>query len=189
MLMDIPKRKFIVMSMAIFALIILIVVSSAACIPFKPDSHENPRLQWQVFERIGREGIMKKVTLDQLQGDYTGNIRFRNLASEERLIASQLLSTELECLGKVAGNLLIITLTLPDGEIMELHDLPLFELDDGIITAPVASQESTDESDFEMVCVVKRYPQGLMIDGELTKESWVNGIHGQAVTMNFQLIK
>lgn len=157
--------------------------------------HDNPKLQWAAFDHLGREGILKKVTLEDLEGVYSGTIRYvtvENISeatADVEHIITQMLSREFAGLGVVDHNSLTLTLHLPDGMVRVLADLPPFDLEEGILTAPILPPGAVDESSLELICVAKVYPQGLMLDGLLTTEILLPDRAALAVVLHFQLVK
>jgi hypothetical protein len=171
---------------------LVLLVGVAGCRPV----HDNPKLQWAIFDHLGREGIKENVTLEELEGDYKGTIYYVSVenisefTAEAEQFMAQMLRTEYEGLGTVYDNTLTLTLNLPDGMVRVLTDLPPFELEEGIITAPILpAPEAMDESYLEMVCVAKVYPEGLMLDGVLTTEIRLPESTVLAVMLEFQLVK
>lgn len=171
---------------------LVLLVGGAGCRPV----HDNPKLQWAIFDQIGREGIKENVTLEELEGDYKGTIYYvsveniSEVTAEAEQYMAQMLRREYEGLGRVYDNTLTLTLNLPDGMVRVLTDLPPFELEEGILTAPILpAPEAMDESSLEMVCVAKVYPEGLMLDGVLSTEIRLSESTVLAVMLEFQLVK
>ena len=128
---------------------VTILFMMSACI-FN-DKVKNPLLENEAFEIIGDQGFLDNVTLDDLQGDYSCTLWFveyeKNQYSED----------EFDCIGKISGNELIISWQM-EGKTYTFGEGIQFKLEDSIM--------SSDESENpKLICAVKVYPSGHMVDG------------------------
>ena len=178
---------------------LLVIIISAGCFwPFSVvKTLPNPKLQWDVFDIIGRQGIRKNTTLDELQGTYKGNLIYAvpedpqsipTLSADDSNLIDWLSDGELDLKGRIDGSQLALTVILPNSNLLELDELPPFELEKGIMTAPVTTQTYTDDSFFNMICMVKVYPESLMVDGVLRQEVQLSDNNRILMIFHFQVI-
>lgn len=135
---------------------------------------KNPVLEHPAFDIIGDQGIKDDVTLDELQSEYTGDLRF-----EEH--QSNLYNTETyPCTGSISGSKLMFSWNM-DGKSYEFLEGIEFQLQDGIMM-------SDEEPDPNLICAVKVYPTGHMLDGLVVLEI-DDGKNTTEAKIHFQLIK
>ena len=193
------KRKKTLTIMLGFLVTLLVITISAGCVwPFGTvKSLPNPKLEWDVFDSIGRQGIREKTTLDELQGTYKGNLIYAvpadpqnipTLSADDSILIDWLSDGELDIKGGIDGSQIAMTVILPNNNLLELDELPPFELEKGIMTAPVTTQTYTDDSYFNMICMVKVYPESLMVDGVLRQDVQLSDNNRILMIFHFQVI-
>ena len=162
---------------------------------FKPAATPNPMLQWEAFDSIGREGLLAEVSMDQLQGAYDGKATFVFDADKGVGGAGEGISVEISpddefvCTGTFEGNRLILSLTLSQSDVVVFDDIPPCIIEDGILTAPGPSAQGTpDESNQTLVCAIKTYPSGRMMDGLFKTELVDKDGNAFPAALHFQLI-
>lgn len=195
----ISKRKKSSTTLLGHLMTLLVILSSAGCVwPFSAvESTPNPKLQWEAFDSIGRQGIRENTTLDELQGTYKGKLLYAipadpqsitTLSTDDSNLIDQLSDGEMDLKGRIDGSQLVLAVILPDGTFLELDGLPPFELEEGIMTAPATTQAFTDDSYFSMICMVKVYPESLMLDGILRQEIQLSENNHILMNFHFQMI-
>jgi hypothetical protein len=133
-------------------------------------SAKNPLLDNEAFDIIGDQGINDSISLEDLQGEYTCTLWFVEYEK------SQYSNDEYDCIGKIDGNQLIVTWKM-DGDSYRFGEVISFILEDGIMIS-----DETEEPD--LICAVKKYPSGHMVDGLGILE-----IEMVLVRIHFQLVK
>lgn len=128
-------------------LIGLILILLSACLYQKKLDH--PLLDNPAFDIIGDQGFKQDITLDELQGDYECNLWV--LDAEDKQVSMN----KMDCLGKIDEHTLNITWTMED--MHYAFNSPLFKLEDGLLFS--------EEDDPLLICAVKVYPSGHMVDG------------------------
>ncbi|MBV1708697.1 MAG: hypothetical protein KMY54_02455 [Erysipelothrix sp.] len=152
-------RKFVM-----FAFFITLMISGCFF------SAKNPVLDNEAFEIIGDQGINDSVTLEDIQGNYTCTLWFVEFEK------SQYSEDEFDCIGKIVNNQLIVMWDMEGVSYTFGEDIS-FKLDEGIII-------SDDSALPDLICAVKVYPSGHMVDGLGILE-----IEMISVRIHFQLVK
>lgn len=148
----------------IFAFVTMLMISGCFF------SAKNPRLDNEAFDIIGDQGINDSISLEDLQGDYTCKLWFVEYEK------SQYSKEEYDCIGKIVGYQLIVTWQM-DEATHSFGEGISFILEDGIMIS-----DETAEPD--LICAVKKYPSGHMVDGLGILE-----IEMDLVRIHFQLVK
>jgi hypothetical protein len=156
--------KAIVIAMAVMVL--------SGCFP--GSGNKDPVLENAAFDIIGDQGIKTAVTLSELQGEYSGELWFEE--NEKSLYSSESYS----CTGRIDGSVLTILWDM-DGKSFGLGEGLEFELKDGIMM-------SDEEPEPRLICAVKVYPSGHMVDG-LAAIAINDGSGSREVMVHFQLIR
>ena len=110
---------------------LMILIISGGCFwPFgAAKTLPNPKLQWDVFDIIGRQGIRKNTTLDELQGTYKGNLIYAvpadpqsipTLSADDSNLIDWLSDGELDLKGRIDGSQLALTVILPNSNLLDL---------------------------------------------------------------------
>lgn len=135
---------------------------------------KNPVLELPAFDLIGDQGIKEDVTLEELQSEYSGTLCFEE--HQSRLYDSG----SYKCTGRVEDNELMFSWEM-DGISFENEEGIEFQLQNGIMM-------SSEEPDPNLICAVKVYPSGHMLDGLVVLEI-DDGKDVTEVMVHFQLIK
>lgn len=135
---------------------------------------KNPVLELPAFDLIGDQGIKEDVTLEELQSKYSGTLRFEEHQSRLYDAGSY------KCKGWIEGNVLMFSWEM-DGMTFENKEGIEFQLEDGIMM-------SAEEPDPSLICAVKVYPSGHMLDGLVVLDI-DDGKEVTEVRVHFQLIK
>ncbi|ETA82474.1 hypothetical protein [Youngiibacter fragilis] len=152
--------------------IAMALILASGC-SFGGDS-KDPVLLEPAFDIIGDQGIKTSVTLTELQGDYAGKIWFEE--HNESLYSDG----SYDCTGSVEGNALTLYWEM-DGKQFRSGEGIVFHLQDGIM-------KSAEEPHPKLICAVKVYPSGHMVDG-LAVLVIDDGRGDTEVMVHFQLIR
>jgi hypothetical protein len=152
--------------------IVMAFMVLSGCLP--GSGKKDPVLENATFDIIGDQGIKTAVTLSELQGGYSGELWFEE--NEKSLYSSESYS----CTGRIDGSSLTILWDM-DGKSFGLGEGMEFELKDGIMM-------SDEEPEPRLICAVKVYPSGLMVDG-LAAMVIDDGSGNREVMVHFQLIR
>jgi hypothetical protein len=155
------------------ALVIAMALMIVSGCSFGKDE-KNPVLEHPAFDIIGDQGINTKASLTELQGEYSGKLWFEE--HENSLYSSDSYS----CTGWIDGNVLTLAWEM-DGKSFGLGKGIEFQLQDGIIT-------SREEPEPKLICAVKLYPSGHMVDG-LAALKIDDGKGDSEVMVHFQLVR
>ncbi len=128
-------------------LIGLVLLLMSACLYQKKLDH--PLMDNPAFDIIGDQGFLPEITSEELQGDYACTLW---LLDENN---NQDGANAIECIGKINENTLNITWSMEG--INTTYLSPSFKLDQGLLYS--------EENDPSLICAVKVYPDGHMVDG------------------------
>lgn len=149
-----------IMQKTIFILIIFIAMILSFSCSKENEKVKNPKLKYEAFKSIGTDGLKKGVTLTELQSEYKGHAWFLESNGDN-------LGEEMNCTGFIEGSDLVLEIELAEGNIV-LDEIPAFILDESIITAPeIKGTYLPNEEDLTLICGVKIYPSGHLINGVL----------------------
>lgn len=138
------------------------------------EDRKDPVLLEPAFDIIGDQGIKTSVTLTELKGEYSGKIWF--IEHNKSLYSDG----SYDCTGLVEGNELTLYWEM-DGKPFGSYEGIGFHLQDGIM-------KSSEEPDPKLICAVKVYPSGNMLDG-LAVLVIDDGRGNTEVMVHFQLIR
>lgn len=161
------------MSLRMKALVIVMsMLMLSGCLPFA--DRKDPILENEAFDIIGDQGINESATLSEIQGDYSGKLWFKE---HEKSLYSSL---TFDCTGNIDGNELTVSWIM-DGKAFQLEEGTTFSLKNGIIM-------SSETPDPKLICAVKLYPSGHMVDG-LAIFTIDDGTGKTEVKVHFQLVR
>lgn len=129
--------------------IVMLMLMFSGCSLFT--DRKDPILENEAFDIIGDQGIKESATLSELQGDYSGKLWFEE---HEKSLYTTLI---FDCTGNIEDNVLIVSWIM-DGKVFQLEEGTKFSFNKGIIM-------SSETPDPKLICAVKVYPSGHMVDG------------------------
>ncbi len=144
-------------------LIGLIFFLMSGCLYQKKLDH--PLMDNPAFDIIGDQGFKQDISLEELQGDYECTLWL--LDENDNHVGSN----PIDCIGIIKENTLNITWTIEG--VNTAYMSPPFKLDQGLLFS--------EEDDPSLICAVKVYPDGHMVDGigTLDQEDTERRIHFQ----------
>lgn len=166
------KEGGIAVSLKKAIVIVMSMLMLSGCSPFA--DRKDPILKNEAFDIIGDQGIKESATLSELQGDYSGKLWFKE---HEKSMYSSL---TFDCIGNIDGNVLTLSWIM-DGKAFQLEEGTKFSLKKGII-------RSSETPDPKLICAVKVYPSGHMVDG-LAILTIDDGKGKTEVRVHFQLVR
>ncbi len=152
----------------------------------------------EVSESISREGVMSEITMEALNGTYSGTLMYTEITNMEAL-AADISEEEKDKIRQVIGEETTATAVIENGEFEltmlllgseeTLDGLPPLMLEEGVLTMSMSEEMEGAMATFALEAVVKEHPAGPMIDGQF--EFGLPTPSGEKVMMYvvFQLVK
>lgn len=147
-----------------------------------------------VSKNLDTSMAKKDVTLDQMQGIWSGTIVYTKIENleempdvteEDKQLARDMIGRSMNLKMLFEGDVLTMTMQDPSGGESDLEDLPPVTLEDGVFTAALTMTEDEGTGNMNISGVVYEEGGQLKIKGELSME--MAFVQGKTITMIVEL--